>query len=138
MAKEIKKDQTIWVSGRRKTSVARIKLTSMKGGEIVVNDKLTPEEYFPLELDQKKFYAPFTVTGRDPKGFALSVKVVGGGKKSQLDAIALGISKALERMEEDLRPLLKDAGLLRRDPRMKERKKYGLKRARKAPQYTKR
>ncbi len=137
-AKKKEEKQTIWVSGRRKTAVARIKFTPSKSGSITVNDGAKPEEYFPLPLDQERFYLPFKVTGRDPKGFEISVKVIGGGKKGQLDATVLGLAKALERLEPNLRPLLKEAGLLTRDPRMKERKKYGLKRARKAPQFSKR
>jgi len=137
MPKENKKSTIIWTSGRRKTAVARIKLAKGKG-EFVIEGELTPEDYFPVELDRERLRLPFKIAGRDVKGFDISVKFHGGGKKSQLDAATLGLSKALVEMEENLRPLLKDAGLLTRDPRMKERKKYGLKRARKAPQYTKR
>jgi len=132
-----KKDDTIWISGRRKTSVARIRMRK-GGGDFFINNEQRPEEYFPGDMDVKTLMSPFKVTGRDPKGYSVSVKVSGGGKKSQLSAIILGIAKALVEMEPNLRPLLKDAGLLTRDPRMKERKKYGLKRARKAPQFSKR
>jgi small subunit ribosomal protein S9 len=126
----------IWISGRRKTAVARIKL--MKGKGEYTLDGMSLEQYFPAELDRHKLFQPFKVTGRSPDGFDVSIKFAGGGKKSQLDAAMLGLARALEELDPNLRPLLKDAGLLTRDPRMKERKKYGLKRARKAPQYSKR
>ena len=132
-----KNEQIIWISGRRKTSVARVKLA--KGsGLFVVNDNKTVSEVFPQEIDQQVMVKPFVVTGRDIRGYDISIKLQGGGKKSQLEAASLGLAKALVEMEENLKPLLKSADLLTRDPRMKERKKYGLKRARKAPQYSKR
>lgn len=137
MAKTIGKDKTIWISGRRKTAVARIKMTP-GFGQFTINGDHRMEEYFPAELDQSRLLQPFKVAGRDVKGFDISVKVIGGGKKSQLGAVVLGLAKAIETLDANLRPLLKDAGLLTRDPRMKERKKYGLKRARKAPQFSKR
>jgi len=127
----------VWISGRRKTSVARVKLSKGKGS-FVINEDKTPLDVFPAELDQKKLLQPFTVTGRDVRSYDVSIKLQGGGKQSQLEAAALGLAKGLVTMEENLRPLLKDASLLTRDPRMKERKKYGLKRARKAPQFSKR
>ena len=136
MAKAMK-GNTVWISGRRKTSVARIKL-SPGSGAFTFNEDHSAEAYFPSAIDQKALVQPFKVSGRDVKGFDISVKVIGGGKKSQLGAVILGLAKALEQLDGNLRPLLKDAGLLTRDPRMKERKKYGLKRARKAPQYSKR
>ncbi|MCA9392444.1 30S ribosomal protein S9 [candidate division WWE3 bacterium] len=135
--KKAKNTDVIWISGRRKTSVARIRLQKGKG-EFVFDDDKKFEEVFPLALDRDEILRPFKVTGRDPKSFSVSVKLAGGGKKGQLEATRLGIAKALVEMEDNLRPLLKDAGLLTRDPRMKERKKYGLKRARKAPQFSKR
>lgn len=137
MPRKKTKFDTIWISGRRKTAVARVKMSKGKGA-FVINDNLTPEIYFPSELDRQRLYIPFKVAGRDIKGFNLSIKLAGGGKKGQLEAAVLGLAKALVKSDENLRPLLKDADLLTRDPRMKERKKYGLKRARKAPQYSKR
>ena len=132
-----KTKNTIWISGRRKTAVARVKMVLNKG-EFIINDGLSVEKYFPLREDQLRLMEPFRVAGRDVKGFDISIKFSGGGKKSQLEAAILGISKALVETDEKLRPLLKEAGFLTRDPRMKERKKYGLKRARKAPQFSKR
>lgn len=130
-------NNTIWTSGRRKTAVARIKLETGKG-EFVINETLTPEEYFPTELDVERFYEPFFAVGRNPQGFKVSVKLEGGGKKAQVDAARLGFAKALVELDADLRKILKDKDFLTRDPRMKERKKYGLKKARKAPQFSKR
>ncbi|NCS32649.1 30S ribosomal protein S9 [bacterium] len=129
-------DNSVWVSGRRKTAVARLKMEKGKG-TIVINDK-SFADYFPYELDQKKFLNVFSVAGRDQHEFDISFKMSGGGLKGQLDAAILALAKALVKYDENIRPLLKDAGLLTRDPRMKERKKYGLKRARKAPQFSKR
>lgn len=117
--------------------MARVKLA--KGsGLFVINETKALSDVFPQEIDQKLMVKPFVVTGRDVRGYDVSIKLQGGGKKSQLEAASLGIAKALVEMEENLKPLLKSADLLTRDPRMKERKKYGLKRARKAPQYSKR
>lgn len=132
-----KKFETIWTSGRRKTAAAGIKLEPGQG-EISVNGR-PPEEYFPGELNLEHFYLPFKAVGRNPTGFSTSIKVRGGGKSAQLDAVVLGLSKALVKLDEERnRSILKKKGLLTRDPRMKERKKYGLRRARKAPQYSKR
>lgn len=133
-----KSDATIWTSGRRKTAVARVKMAPKKGGEIMVNGEMTLADYFPSQTDRENVLKPFQVAGRDVKGYEVSLIFSGGGKKAQIDAAALGIAKALEEQDPNLRPLLKDAGLLTRDPRMKERKKPGLKRARKAPQFSKR
>ncbi len=132
-----KKDTTIWTSGRRKTAVARIKLEAGTGA-FVINDRLKPEEYFPTKLDVQRIYEPFAAVGRDLQGFDISVKLSGSGKKAQVDAMRLGFAKALVKLEPNLRPILKTKGFLTRDPRMKERKKYGLKKARKAPQFSKR
>jgi len=96
------------------------------------------ETYFTYPLDQQKLLAVFSVVGRDVHEFNVSFKVSGGGGKGQLDAAVLALAKSLVLFDENLRPLLKAADLLTRDPRMKERKKYGLKRARKAPQFSKR
>lgn len=135
-SKKTEKPEAIWCSGRRKTAVARIKLTKGKG-EFSVNDQ-TPEEYFPTVLEQEKLFAPFQAVGRNKLGFDVSIKVNGGGKNGQLEACVHGLARALEKLDSALRPTLKKKGLLTRDPRMRERKKYGLKRARKAPQYSKR
>lgn len=122
-------------TGRRKESVARVRLVAGEGA-IVVNGK-SVEEYFHRANALDHVSAPFAVTGT-ARRFNAMVKVEGGGFTGQLDAIRHGIARALLEANAEHRPPLRKAGLLTRDPRAKERKKYGLKRARKAPQYTKR
>jgi small subunit ribosomal protein S9 len=121
-------------TGRRKESVARVRLIPGEG-TIVVNGKAV-EEYFHRQAAER-LAQPFALTG-SARRFNAMVKVEGGGVTGQLDAIRHGIARALLQVNADNRPALRKAGLLTRDPRAKERKKYGLKRARKAPQYTKR
>ena len=123
-------------TGRRKTSVARVRLMSGEG-EIVVNGR-SLDEHFGNAIDMADLLLPFRVTGTEGRYNAM-IKVEGGGYQGQAGAIRHGIARALLQSDPDsLRLPLRQAGLLTRDPRMKERKKYGLKRARKAPQYTKR
>ena len=123
-------------TGRRKTSVARVRLIPGEG-EIVVNGR-TLDEHFGNAISQSEILMPFRVTGTEGRYNAM-VKVEGGGYQGQAGAIRHGIARALLQSDpEGARLPLRQAGLLSRDPRMKERKKYGLKRARKAPQYTKR
>jgi len=122
-------------TGRRKTSVARVRLLAGEG-EIVVNGR-SLDEHFGNAVDQAIILLPFRVTGTEGR-FNAMVKVEGGGYQGQAGAIRHGIARALLQSDPDARLSLRQAGLLTRDPRMKERKKYGLKRARKAPQYTKR
>lgn len=123
-------------TGRRKTAVARVRLFP-GNGEYVVNGK-KPEDYFgPRDLLQREIRAPLVATG-NLDSFNVLVKVRGGGVHSQAGAVRHGVARALLDLDPDLRPAMKKGGLLTRDPRMKERKKAGLKRARKAPQYTKR
>jgi len=123
-------------TGRRKTSIARVRLLAGEG-EIVVNGR-SLEEHFGNAVDLTEIMLPFRVTGTEGRYNAM-VKVEGGGHQGQAGAIRHGIARALLQSDpEGARVPLKQAGLLTRDPRMKERKKYGLKRARKAPQYTKR
>jgi small subunit ribosomal protein S9 len=122
-------------TGRRKNAIARVRLQPGEG-RITVNEK-DPLAYLGRRVLEMAALAPLRVTGTQRK-FDISIKVIGGGTSGQAGAIAHGIARALLRYDPDLRPALKKAGLLTRDPRMKERKKYGLKRARKAPQYTKR
>jgi small subunit ribosomal protein S9 len=123
-------------TGRRKTSIARVRLMAGEG-EIVVNGR-SLDEHFGNAVDQAEMLLPFRVTGTEGR-FNAMVKVEGGGYQGQAGAIRHGIARALlESDPESFRLPLRQAGLLSRDPRMKERKKYGLKRARKAPQYTKR
>ena len=122
-------------TGRRKTAVARVKLLPGDGA-IIING--TPyEEQFPRLEHRRVMMQPLLVTERNGK-YNVVVKVNGGGVSGQSDAISHGIARALLRSDEKLRPLLRQYGLLTRDSRVKERKKPGLKRARKAPQYTKR
>jgi small subunit ribosomal protein S9 len=123
-------------TGRRKTAVARVRLLPGEG-EIVVNGR-TLEEHFGSAVNEADLRMPFRVTGTEGRYNAM-IKVEGGGVTGQAGAIRHGIARALlESDPEGFRLALRQAGLLTRDPRMKERKKYGLKRARKAPQYTKR
>lgn len=121
--------------GRRKTSTARVRLIP-GGGVITVNGK-PAQDYFPRIGDLEVVLAPLRATGYEGKLDA-TVKVEGGGVTGQADAVRHGMARALVALNPDLRPALRNAGLLTRDPRMKERKKPGLKRARKAPTYTKR
>jgi small subunit ribosomal protein S9 len=123
--------------GRRKSATARVRVISGKG-EFKINDK-SANAYF----DESKYLIaelkrPFNVLELDPEKFTVSAKVAGGGHASQVDAIRLGISKALVELNEDFRGTLRRAELLGRDPREKERKKFGLKGARKQRQFTKR
>jgi small subunit ribosomal protein S9 len=122
-------------TGRRKTAVARVRLLPGEG-EIVVNGR-TMDQHFGNAVNESDVRMPFRVTGTDGR-FNTMVKVEGGGVTGQAGAIRHGIARALLQLDEAHRLSLRQAGLLTRDPRMKERKKYGLKRARKAPQYTKR
>jgi len=123
-------------TGRRKTSVARVRLIPGEG-EIVVNGR-SLDEHFGNAINQSDVLMPFRVTGTEGRYNAM-IKVEGGGYQGQAGAIRHGIARALLQADpEDWRVPLRQAGFLSRDPRMKERKKYGLKRARKAPQYTKR
>jgi small subunit ribosomal protein S9 len=134
MAKETL--QYIEAVGRRKTSTARARITPAKKTEIVVNGK-TVDEYFKTEVQRSNVKQPFAVEGLVQE-FTVSVKVNGGGISSQSEAVRHGISRALTKFEETLRKPLKSAGYLKRDPRMKERRKFGLKKARRAPQWSKR
>ena len=122
-------------TGRRKSAVARVRLTPGTGA-IVINGKPL-EEVFNRPSHQTLILKPFRVTENQDK-FNAQVKVAGGGISGWAGAVAHGIARALLRLDEGLRKPLRQNGLLTRDSRVKERKKYGLKRARKAPQYTKR
>ena len=122
-------------TGRRKTAVARVRI-SQGEGRIIINEK-TPIQYLGRRTLEMIVLEPLKVA-ESLRRFDVSVKVEGGGVSGQAGAIAHGLARALIQFDETLRPALKKAGLLTRDARMKERKKYGLKRARKAPQYTKR
>ena len=122
--------------GRRKEASARVRIYPGGEGTIVVNDK-PAAEYFGREWDITTLNQPLVVTNSVGR-FNVSVHVTGGGITGQADAISLGLARALLKADPDIRPLLRKLRLLTRDPRAKERKKPGLKRARKAPQYTKR
>jgi small subunit ribosomal protein S9 len=121
--------------GRRKTSSARVRLYAGEG-QIVVNDKPV-EQYFGRDLDRMILRQPLSLTGTEAQ-FNISAHVAGGGESGQASAVRLGIARALCEQDGNLRPVLKAAGYLTRDARAKERKKPGLRRARKAKQYTKR
>ncbi len=123
-------------TGRRKTAVARVRLLPGTG-EITVNGKTAREYFGGRDQHQLQIRMPLRLTGTLER-FNVSVRVVGGGVSGQAGAIRHGVARALLRFDEELRPTLKVAKMLTRDPRAKERKKVGLKRARKAPQYTKR
>ena len=122
-------------TGRRKESIARVRLMS-GNGDITVNGK-NLDEYFGSEILKVIVNQPFAVTNTVGK-YDVIVKVVGGGYTGQAGAIRHGIARALNEANSEFRPALKSNGFLTRDPRMKERKKYGLKKARKAPQFSKR
>ena len=122
-------------TGRRKSSVARVRIYSGTG-KITINDR-DIDEYFGLETLKLIVRQPLALTATEGK-FDIVCRVAGGGVTGQAGAIRHGLSRALLQFDEELRPTLKKAGLLTRDPRMKERKKYGLKGARRAPQFSKR
>jgi small subunit ribosomal protein S9 len=122
--------------GRRKSSTARVRIMS-GSGNFVVNGK-TLEDYFPRVGDKENILAPLDTTGESQTQLDVTVLVKGGGVTGQSDSVKLGLARALIKMIPDYQPSLRKAGLLTRDPREKERKKPGLKRARKAPTYTKR
>lgn len=132
--KEVKK-RYIEAIGRRKEAIARVRLTKDKPG-FVINQK-TMEEYFDLLDCHKKILDPFKATNLE-NSFFVSIKVKGGGITGQAEAIRLGISRCLIKIDEKLNPILRKAGFLTRDARKVERKKYGLKKARKAAQWSKR
>ena len=120
--------------GRRKTATARVRIWEAKTASMTVNGK-TAEEYFPLGAMVKTAFAPMQALG---VAFSVSAHVRGGGHKAQAEAIRLGVSRALVALTPAQRKDLKVRGYLKRDPRAKERKKFGLKAARRAPQWSKR
>ena len=124
-----------WGTGRRKSAVARVRLIPGKG-KIVIN-KRDMDDYFGMETLKMTVNQPLVLTENVGK-YDVLVNVRGGGFTGQAGAIRHGISRALIKADSDLRDPLKKAGFLTRDPRMKERKKYGLKAARRAPQFSKR
>ena len=122
-------------TGRRKTAIARVRLIP-GGADVSINGRPL-EVYFQRDSHRSQVLAPLRATGQEGR-FGLSVKVAGGGGSGQSGAIRHGVARALVQADEEAKPALRRNGFLTRDPRMKERKKYGLKRARKAAQYTKR
>ena len=122
-------------TGRRKSSVARVRLTTGKG-KFTINGR-TFEDYIPSAAIRLDVLQPLEMTESKEK-FDIDVNVCGGGISGQAGAIRLGITRALMEVDPDLRKILKPAGMVTRDPRAKERKKYGLKKARRAPQFSKR
>ena len=122
--------------GRRKTSTARVRITEAAKESVVVNDKDVPT-YFPT-LELQKIVIEAVEKSKVAGKFSISAKVIGGGIHSQAEAIRHGLARALVSFDEETRKRLKKLGFLKRDPRMKERRKFGLKKARKAPQWSKR
>jgi len=133
---KLPKGNKYYGTGRRKEATAKVWLAP-GSGNITVNGKDMSEYFCSRKILEIKIRKPFVVTKNEGK-FDVFVRALGGGVPAQADAVSLGISRALLEINPELRVLLKREGLLCRDPRMKERKKYGLKRARKAFQYTKR
>jgi small subunit ribosomal protein S9 len=123
------------IVGRRKEAIVRVRLVP-GSGEFKLNGR-TLEGYFPNKVHQQLIREPFVTLEKDGQ-YDVIASLTGGGITGQAGALRLGISRALILIEPDDRPALKKAGFLTRDPRVKERKKYGLKKARKAPQYSKR
>jgi small subunit ribosomal protein S9 len=121
--------------GRRKTAVARVKLIE-GSGKVIINDREF-EKYFPLELQRQEVLKPFAVTSTMGR-YDTHVRVEGGGPTGQAGAVQLGIARSLVAIDEEYRSPLRNVGLLTRDPRMVERKKYGQKKARKRFQFSKR
>lgn len=137
MAKvSLKKKLQFWGTGRRKKAIARVRLIPGGNGAIVINDR-SLEDYFPMGTLQYIVKQPLKEVESEAK-YDVCVNVIGGGYTGQAGAIRLGIARALLQAEPEVRPALKKAGFLTRDPRVKERKKYGLKKARRAPQFSKR
>jgi small subunit ribosomal protein S9 len=127
--------ETAQTVGRRKEAVVRVRLTP-GSGKFTLNGK-SLEEYFPNKVHQQLIREPL-VTVEKPEAFDVRANLKGGGITGQAGALRLAIARALIDLDAEDRPALKKAGFLTRDPRVKERKKYGLKKARKAPQYSKR
>ncbi len=125
----------VQATGRRKRSVARVRLRT-GSGNVTVN-KRTMEDYFPSRTHRMQILEPLNVTAAQGR-YDVDATIHGGGSSGQAGALRLGISRGLVEVEPELRDTLKTGGYLTRDPRKKESKKYGLKKARKAPQYSKR
>lgn len=122
-------------TGRRKTAVAQVRLVQ-GSGKIIINDR-TAEDYLPVEILRHTAFLPLKLTNNQ-SNFDTKINVRGGGMNGQVGAINLGVARALLEFDDTLRSALRNAGFLTRDPRMVERKKYGLKKARKRFQFSKR
>lgn len=122
--------------GRRKEATAQVRLFAGGQGQISVNERQL-NEYFPLEIQQRRIMSPFAATGTEGQ-FDVTVRVVGGGIQGQAESVRLGIARALVKSNEDFRTTLRKSGFLTRDARKKERKKYGKRSARRSPQWSKR
>jgi small subunit ribosomal protein S9 len=133
MAEDKKYIETV---GRRKTSVARVRLTEASKMSYVINDRELAD-YFPTAELQRVATEVFT-TAKVPGKFKITAVIKGGGVSSQAVAFRHGIARAINEYDKEMRPAMKKAGFLKRDPRAKERRKFGLKKARKAPQWSKR
>jgi len=136
LTQAITTQQYYYGTGKRKTAIAQVRLYLEEGSAILVNGK-PMEEYFNWMPWQLIIAEPFQVTGTTGR-FVVRVRVLGGGVRAQAEAIRHGIARALVAYEAPLKATLRQHGLITRDSRIKESKKYGLKRARRAPQYTKR
>jgi small subunit ribosomal protein S9 len=136
MSETTKDNKYIETVGRRKTSIARARLTPAAKASFVINDK-SVEDYFTVAEQRAIIMAAISESKLDQK-FAVTIMVKGGGVNSQAEAIRHAIARALITFDQTLRKDLKKAGYLKRDPRAKERRKFGLKKARKAPQWSKR
>jgi small subunit ribosomal protein S9 len=134
--KKTTKEKYIEAIGRRKTSTARVRIMNASKASFIVNGK-DSKEYFKTE-EQRRLVQDPMIKGKPGSKWAVEVKVSGGGIHSQAEAIRHGLSRALVSSEQELRGKLKSLGYLKRDPRAKERRKFGLKKARKSPQWSKR
>ncbi len=132
---ETKTEKYVEAVGRRKTSIARVRLTPATKNSIIINEKEL-HQYFPVEEMQEIAREPFLENISEK--FKVTAKIVGGGIHSQSEALRHGIARALVKHSGELRKPLKKEGMLKRDPRAKERRKFGLKKARKAPKWSKR
>ena len=137
--KKEKKDKYTEATGRRKTSTARVRVYSSSKASFLVNG-IEASEYFKTQEQKKIIHDPITsgMPAKDSKKLKVEVRVSGGGMHSQAEAIRHGLARALSEMNPEFRPEMKTLGYLKRDPRSKERRKFGLKKARKAPQWSKR
>ena len=122
--------------GRRKTSIARVRISEAKSQSVIINGKEL-SDFFKTD-EQRAIVLEAIEKNTIPSKFAISIKILGGGMHSQAEAIRLGIARCLITFDKELRAALKEQGFLKRDPRAKERRKFGLKKARKSPQWSKR